>query len=834
MVSFGRYIALLFPFFGFSQFIITGNIETSQTDLNGVNLQGFHVQILDKNAQLKAFSLTDSKGYFSLKIDRMGNYSLQLNDLEFEAQSISINLDINSKKKQYFKLPIQRKSIELLEVRIENKRFTEKKDTIVFNAKAYAKGNEKVVEDLLKRIPGVEVDPTGKILVKGKEVEKIMVEGDDFFERGYRMLSQNMPSDAIDKVEVLDHFSHNRLLKGFENSEKVALNLKLEEGTKYQWFGNADLKNATFPENRYEINANLMSFGIKSKHYFLTNFNDLGKNPSGDLEVMYKIDMSSVGDDFKNHLYLKSSPFIQDIDESKYLFNQAKIGSLNSIFNISDKLKTKTRITFKRDKIDFYQNKRADYLIDSLQLTNNQRSNYINDLFYLNANLNLENNITKNSILLFDSNYNLQSHLSNEFLEFNEVSSQNKIPLRSHDFDQKLSYTNQIHKRTVFLINLRYKYQNNQENADFQSDESILENLFDGIQVYNIEESLKRKLNFIGVEGKLIKKLRKEDLLEGKISFQNYTNNFVISLLGNSESVGMVTPVDFQNDLMLKAFNLSGTLNYSRNFGRKWKWNNTVGINVIKYTYKDFFILKKPTESSSPILSSELIFKPTIKQTIKVSSRYDSWSTDYSQVYENYIYMGRRSFSHGLNGLGILPFWNTSFEYLYGRIQDKFNLSFNISYDNQFKYQSYYNEISDEFDISKTVLLKDRKNWKNSLIVSYYFSSLNHFLKLSFSGNQSQYQNYINSENLRDVESRGYTYGFTINSAYNKSFINYSLSNTWYYRKFITSSHYSDEMKSISYFDINMSFSQNLFLKSSQQLYHYPQLTGKKAIIFLI
>src|SRR5690606_28111840 len=140
------------------------------------------------------------------------------------------------------------------------------------------------------------------------------------------------------------------------------------------------------------------------------------------------------------------------------------------------------------------------------------------------------------------------------------------------------------------------------------------------------------------------------------------TNSFSIDLLANSENDSIIKPVDFQNDLTLKTSNLTGTLNYSRNIGRKWKWNNTAGITAIKYNYQDYFSLKNETEVF-PVLSSELIFKPTIKQTIRLGGRYDNRLTDYSQLYGNYIYMGGRSFSYGLNGLEILPFWNASFDY---------------------------------------------------------------------------------------------------------------------------------------------------------------------------
>ena len=69
--------------------------------------------------------------------------------------------------------------------------------------KYFLKGNEEVVEDLLKNIPGLEIDRSGAIKVDGIEIEKIMVEGDDFFKKGYRMISKSMPSSPIDKIELL-------------------------------------------------------------------------------------------------------------------------------------------------------------------------------------------------------------------------------------------------------------------------------------------------------------------------------------------------------------------------------------------------------------------------------------------------------------------------------------------------------------------------------------------------------------------------------------------------------------------------------------------------------
>ena len=146
---------------------------------------------------------------------------------------------------------------------------TIKKDTIVFDAKSFLQGNELVVEDLLKKIPGLNVLTDGTIKIGNQEVEKVMIDGDDFFEKGYKIVTKNMPVNPIDKVEVYQNYSNNKHLKGIENSEKVALNLTLKEDAKRIWFGNIFGGYGLVSENRYEFRANLMNFGKKSKHYFL-------------------------------------------------------------------------------------------------------------------------------------------------------------------------------------------------------------------------------------------------------------------------------------------------------------------------------------------------------------------------------------------------------------------------------------------------------------------------------------------------------------------------------------------------------------------------------------
>jgi hypothetical protein len=253
------------------------------------------------------------------------------------------------------------KSLELSEVIvIQERAITIKKDTITFLAKSFLQGNEQVVEDLLKKIPGLTIDENGTIKVGSQEIEKVMVDGDDFFEKGYKLLTKNMPVNPIEKVELYQHYSNNKHLKGIENSNKVALNLTLKEDFKRQWFGNMQLGYGLVSENRYDAGSNLMNFGKKNKFYFITNLNNIGNNATGEINNIirpYRMDgIEIIGDNQSANVLLDLSTFNPTLKQKRVNFNNAEMLSLNSIFTLSPKVKLKAMGFFNSDENDFYRN----------------------------------------------------------------------------------------------------------------------------------------------------------------------------------------------------------------------------------------------------------------------------------------------------------------------------------------------------------------------------------------------------------------------------------------------------------------------------------------------
>src|SRR5690606_36921492 len=237
-------------------------------------------------------------------------------------------------------------------------------------------GNEEVIEDLLKKIPGLNVDSEGTIKVGNQEVEKVMIDGDDMFDRGYKILTKNMPVNPVEKVEVLQRFSNNKHLKGVENSDKVALNLVLKEDARQQWFGNVSLGHTIFSENRYQAKGNLMSFGKKNKHYFLTNLNNIGHNATGDISHLIRPyrhnEPASIGDNQSTSSLMNLSASRPGLKAKRTVFNNVEMVSLNNIFTLSDKVKMKALGFFFRDENDYFRNSYNAFVANGISFENTE------------------------------------------------------------------------------------------------------------------------------------------------------------------------------------------------------------------------------------------------------------------------------------------------------------------------------------------------------------------------------------------------------------------------------------------------------------------------------
>lgn len=155
---------------------------------------------------------------------------------------------------------------------------TIKGDTIVYNADSFTNGTERKLEDVLKKLPGVEVNDDGDVQVEGNQVERVFINGKEFFEGDTRLATKNIPAAAISKVEVLKNFNNVSQLKGIGNDQdRVAINIRLKEGKEKFWFGEITAAGGYGnDEARYQVQPKAFYYSPDLSINVLTDFNNLG------------------------------------------------------------------------------------------------------------------------------------------------------------------------------------------------------------------------------------------------------------------------------------------------------------------------------------------------------------------------------------------------------------------------------------------------------------------------------------------------------------------------------------------------------------------------------
>ncbi|OXB24453.1 TonB-dependent receptor [Flavobacterium tructae] len=228
---------------------------------------------------MDSYGITNDKGKFQLTLKPNTSYSIKISYLGMKSKEITISTQTTNIAQN---IVMDDAGIELEGVEIVREMpVSIKGDTIVYNADSFKSGTEKKLEDVLKKLPGVEVNADGEIEVEGKKVSKLMVEGKDFFDGDTKLGVKNIPADAIDKIQVLRNYNEVKALKGLENDQdNVAMNIKLKEGKKNFWFGDvtAGIGVAEL-DSRYIINPKLFYYSPEYSINLITNFNNIGELP---------------------------------------------------------------------------------------------------------------------------------------------------------------------------------------------------------------------------------------------------------------------------------------------------------------------------------------------------------------------------------------------------------------------------------------------------------------------------------------------------------------------------------------------------------------------------
>ncbi len=817
------YVSLLL--FSISQLSAQNKIFGYTLDSNRNSIDNVSVILKEKNTGIiKSYTYSDSNGYYLLEGFSNGQYILIFSSLSYNDQEINVMFDntINQIEKD---LILQENEIQLDEVIIKSERpITIKKDTIVFNVSSFINGNEQVVEDMLKKIPGIEIDDTGSIKVNGKEVEKVMIEGDDFFERGYRVLTKNMPSDPINKVEVLKKYSNNKLLKNIEESDRIALNLKLKEDAKRVWFGNVELSYGLASENRYEAKGNLLNFGKKNKYYFLINLNNIGYNATGDISHLIKPksfdDNNNIGNNQSTYPLIELSSSVPSFKKSRTNFNNAELLSLNAIFNPNDRLKIKTLGFLNWDEKDFFKNSIFSFTANETGFTNIEdkqlRSKEINgfgklDIFY---------DISKNQFIEATTKYNITNETTRSNLVFNDASTIENLKSENTFFDQKISYTNKIDTTKVLLFTGRFIRE--ELPQDYSNNQFIFQDLFPDIEdADNIQQLSSNQMQFAGLEAHFLNRMKNDDLLELKVGNKFRQDKLGSNFILKSENETISTPDGFQNNVDYLTNDLYAIGKYLYRY-KKITFTGKVGLH---HFYSDLDTQETTQDKNRFYINPSIGLDWQIDDTNTITSSY-SYSTTNAKivdVYNNYTLNGFRSFSRGTGGFNQLNSSSVYFNYQLGSWKEKNFVNVSALYSKDNDYFSNNTIISQNFSQAQKIVIKDRDVFSSSANIDSYIDALSSNIKLSLGYSRLNFVNFINQSNQREIVSESYRYGAELRSGFS-GFFNFHIGTKWTTSN-ITTEFDSSLTNNLSFLDISIVPNNRINFQFQSERYFFGNLS---------
>jgi len=256
----------------FAQHSIKGRI----IDENNEPLTYAHVVLLNPaDSTLKYFDVADDNGVFHIKHIKPGDYLMQYSFVTKETIYEAVTLPLKSGDDVGDKVMKSTLTDEVV-VTAEYVPIQVKSDTMEFNAKAFETKPDAVVEDLLKKIPGLEVDQSGNVKALGEDVKKVLVDGKEFFGKDTKVATKNLPAKAVEKVQVYDKKSEEAEFMGIDDGVRDrTINLLLNKEHKKGYFGRVEAGAGT--DDFYKSGGKIYRFSSKLQSAYLGNVNNINE-----------------------------------------------------------------------------------------------------------------------------------------------------------------------------------------------------------------------------------------------------------------------------------------------------------------------------------------------------------------------------------------------------------------------------------------------------------------------------------------------------------------------------------------------------------------------------
>lgn len=795
-------------------FFLVSYLGNSQSTLKGFVIDSVtnnpieNVNILIKSLEgtLLDFTFTNNKGFYKKVLPNGYNIlNIEVSIISHQKKSKELKT-LNDTNQTYVLDFILNTRIDVLEeVYIEgNKRpVTVKTDTTIYNIEKFKDGSERVVEDILKKLPGITVEENGLVKFKGKTVTRLLLDNDNIFDSNYAIGTKNISSDIVEGIEAIEDYNDNPLLKGVRSSQDVALNLKLKKG-KADISGNTELGLGADAKRYAKLNTIVVS--KKNKGFSTIGYNNIGENYSPYNFVSNNLDISGLSELYQRTTNLvNESGFNSVLPDNRVRVNSNFFGSINSLYKLKDNLSLRVNYNVFKDKLIRNESTNTRFVFDNEEININTAENFIKQPLIHAASYELIYKINKKELLTAKGKIDYQK-INNTSLGFNnEDAFSNETVSRDLFFSNSLEYTNRFKTSTVFQSVIVVS------SNDLPQHVNVVTNFETANQTINF------KKNTIDINTSLLSKIKKTEY--GIQLGYNFDENFVDSDLRgiafNSQPIS--------NDLYYSVAKTYLNFDYNYSIG---KWNFIADLN------NEFFNIKLKDQNINENYNSSIYtLYPALRiqhKLSKVSNLYVGYKLsnqipDARNVFSGLILTNNRSIFN--NNFSFNLFNNQSVDLGY-RINDFYNLfQFNIytSYNfSKFGYLSQFN-INEDLSFNTAIVeALDNENYQFGFRLEKYV----HFFRSTFNFNTNyainKYQNLINNSDLRDNTSKNLFSEFKIRTGF-KGVLNFENNTSINNNVFETGSGASNEFTSFRN-DFSIKYIKNDFQFIVDTQYFKPDL----------
>lgn len=781
------YILLFFPLLTIAQ-TIKGSVKNS--DGNLIPFANILIKENENPASIVEFTYARN-GKFATSLKK--KYQTILVEVTSQEYYNEIFIIQNPKVEEIYTIDFvlqKQKVTELKEVVVvsEKKSYSIKKDTLTYNIDKYKDPTDKKVQDVLKRLPGIEVnEKSGEIKYKGKSVETVTLDGDNLFGYNYSLGTKNINIDMLEQVQAIDNYSENPLLKGIEGGEKVSLNLKLKKG-KTDYSGNIDFgiginNNLNLLNN---TNANILGISKNYKSFGTINYNNIGVNhsPFDYFSSNQSIEQQKEKD-LSTHKVISETLFNNGIDDERANINNMVFSNYNSIFKVSKRFSVKTNLYYISDNIKLNQINTSENKIQNQTFVTTDDFRTTKKPQFYRGDIELKYNTSKNSLLEYKTKFSYENIKSNSSITANNINSfQSNLKSESIFFNQRILYTNKLNNNQALQLQVNNAYNNIPQNLNLNN-----------LNTFVIEEqSSNFRKNFLDATVILLGNKSKY-----KYSFSTgatYDNTKYNSLNNsNQNAVNINHPNYFK-----KSIYVNGSTNYTLN---KWSIMPSFSLKYLNQSLND---IQNLSNKSDVLFEPSFSIRYRINAKSFISSRASLAQTPFSEeyIFINPITTNNRIKIINTPTLEIQKSEVYSLNYYINNMYKQFLLSVGLSYQkNNGNFFSNFLINENETILNNFYLNEKNDNLNLNLSTEKFISKLSSSVKLSSTVSKSNYKNIVNTTDLRNNISSNVSNELTIKTAFDTK-INFENQTTYFY-----SSNKSENSGTIN----NKMFSNSLKIK---------------------